>query len=190
MTSRKEEILRQAMDLVIRDGIAALTMKHVAQQVGFTEAAMYRHFRSKRELVISLIGMIHAQFDQIFTRTAAQQTPDIFFRNLLRPMLGYLEKVRGVTFQFLSESTYNRDEQIRTELNGFYSGLLERVTVYLEGSRQRGEIRPEVNCEAAAILFTGIIQSLTIRYLLSGQSVNLQEKGDEVLDVYLRGVLA
>ncbi len=190
MTSRKQEILEQAMDLVIREGIAALTMKHVAQQVGFTEAAMYRHFRSKRELVISLIRMIQGQFDRIFARTASQERPEVFFRNLLGPMLGYLEKVRGVTFQFLSESTYNRDELIRAELDGFYVSLLDRVAAYLEGSRRRGEIRPDVDCEAAAILFTGIIQSLTIRYLLSGQRSDLQKNGDVVLDVYLRGVLA
>jgi len=190
MTSRKKEILRQAMDLVIRDGIAALTMKHVAQQVGFTEAAMYRHFGSKRELVISLIRMIRAQFDRIFERTDSRERPEVFFPNLLGPMLGYLEKVRGVTFQFLSESTYNRDTLIRAELYGFYSGLLDRVTAYLEGSRRRGEIRADVDCEAAAILFTGIIQSLTIGYLLSGHRVDLGEKGDGMLDIYLKGVLA
>ena len=190
MTTRKDEILQQAMDLVIHEGIAALTMNHVAQRVGFTEAAMYRHFRSKRELVISLIRMIRAQFDRIFARTASRQKPDVYFPNLLGPVLGYLEQVRGVTFQFLSESTYNRDELIRAELNGFYRSLLDRVTAYLEGSQRRGEIRADVDCEAAAILFTGIIQSLTIGYLLSGRRADLREKGDAVLDVYLRGVLA
>lgn len=190
MTPRKQEILEQAMALVIREGISALTMKHVAQQVGFSEAAMYRHFRNKRELVISLIRMIRAQFDLIFERTAADEKPDVFFQTLLGPMLGYLEKVHGVTFQFLSESTYNRDELIRGELNGFYGSLLDRVAAYLEGSLRRGEIRADVDCEAAAILFTGIIQSLTIRYLLSGQTADLRQKGDVVLDVYLRGVLA
>jgi AcrR family transcriptional regulator len=190
MTSRKQEIIEQAMALVIREGIAALTMKHVAQQVGFTEAAMYRHFRNKRELVISLIRMIRGQFDEMFASNSFEQKPVVYFKAILSPMLGYLEQVRGVTFQFLSESTYNRDEVIRGELNGFYSSLVDRITDYLKSSRKRGEIRKEVDCEAAAILFTGIIQSLTIRYLLSNQTAGLQEKGKNVLDVYLRGVLA
>jgi len=190
MTTRKQEILEQAMALVIREGIAALTMKHVAQQVGFTEAAMYRHFRNKRELVISLIRMIQTQFDEIFGKIDGGQGPDVYFKALLAPMLGYLEQVRGVTFQFLSESTYNRDELIRGELNGFYSSLVDRITDYLKSSRNRGEIRKGVDCEATAILFTGIIQSLTIRYLLSGQTVDLQKKGNSILNVYLKGVLA
>lgn len=190
MTSRKQEILDKAMALVIREGIAALTMKRVAEQVGFSETAMYRHFRSKRELVISLIEMINFQFDDMFGSSDIEQCPAVFFRSLFAPMLGYLEQARGVTFQFLSESTYNRDELIRRALNRFYSSLVSRLTDYLKDSRKRGEVRLEVDCEAAAILATGIIQSLTIRYLLSGKSIGLQQNWERVLDVFLKGVLA
>lgn len=190
MTPRKREILEQAMALVIQEGIAALTMKRVAQRVGFTEPAMYRHFRNKRELVISLIQMIRVRFDGMFDSSGFEQRPAVYFRTLLHPILGYLEQVRGVTLQFLSESTYNRDELIRKELDYFYSGMVDRIRDYLRVSQKRGEVRKEMDCEAAAIMFTGVIQSLTIRYLLSGKTADLQKKGDSVLDVFLKGVLA
>ncbi len=190
MSLRKQEILQEAMELIIREGIASLTMKGVAERVGFTETAMYRHFRGKRDLVISLIRLIRERFEGMFDHIPEGSPPEVFFREILCPILAYLEQVRGVTIQFLSESTYNRDELIRGELNDFLEGLIRRVKGYLEASRRKGSVRREIDCEAAAVLFTGILQSLTIRYLISGRTTDLEKGCEPVLDVFLRGVMA
>ncbi len=189
MSVRKQEILQEAMALIIREGIASLTMKSVAEQVGFTETAMYRHFNGKSDLVISLIRLIRERFDEMFDRISLEERPEIFFRKILCPMLGYVEQVRGVTIQFLSESTYNRDEAIRSELNDFMNSIIRRIAAYLKASQTRGRVRQKMDCEAAGVLFTGILQSLTIRYLLSGRTADLEKKCDVMLDVFLRGVM-
>ncbi len=189
MSFRKQEILEEAMALIIREGIAPLTMKSVAEQVGFTETAMYRHFRGKSDLVISLIRLIRERFDEMFAGISLEERPDVFFQGLLCPMLEYMEQVRGVTIQFLSESTYNRDEAIREELYDFLGSMIQRIAAYLKAAQDRKTVRQEMDCEAAAVLFTGILQSLTIRYLLSGRTSDLAGKCQAVLDVFLRGVM-
>ncbi len=189
MTRRKDEILKTAMELIACEGMGVMTMKRVAKEMGFTEAAMYRHFSNKNDLVISLIRLIREKFAEIFSGMDSGKQPSLFFADLLDAMLNYLTKVQGVTIQFLSESTYNNDEAIRKELSKFYFDLILRIKNYLKNAKKRGHLRKNTDIEAAAILFTGIIQSLTIRYLISGKTIKLQEKSREVLDVFLKGVV-
>ena len=55
ITPRQAEILDRAAELVAESGLGNLTMKRVAERVGFTEPAIYRHFPGKQALVRAMI---------------------------------------------------------------------------------------------------------------------------------------
>lgn len=55
---RREQILDRALDLVQRHGLANLTMKGITRRVGFSEAAIYRHFATKADLLVGLLGRL------------------------------------------------------------------------------------------------------------------------------------
>jgi AcrR family transcriptional regulator len=57
---RREQILDRALDLVQRDGLANLTMKKITRRVGFSEAAIYRHFPTKAALLLGLLDRLEA----------------------------------------------------------------------------------------------------------------------------------
>lgn len=65
---RRDEILRVACDLFYSKGFEAASMRDIAQQIGFTQAAIYYHFRSKDEILVALIdgftAKLHALLDQ------------------------------------------------------------------------------------------------------------------------------
>ncbi len=190
MKKRQNEILDEAMDLVINEGIRSLTMKKIADRVGFTEPALYRHFRNKQDLVVALIARIRERYEAVVAAADSKLAPDEYFRVLLCPLLSYLESVKGVTILFLSESGYGRDDVVRKALLSFYTGMLANVSDYLSGAREAGQVRADVDPEAAAIVLVGMIQSLTIRFLLSGGVSRISEKCNEILTIFLRGVLA
>ena len=50
----KENILNQALDVIITDGFTALTMRRLAKEVGMTAPNIYNYFSNKDELFITL----------------------------------------------------------------------------------------------------------------------------------------
>ena len=48
--NKKAEITAAAVKLVASKGPAAATIRAIASEAGVTDAAVYRHFRSKKEL--------------------------------------------------------------------------------------------------------------------------------------------
>jgi len=50
----KDNILNQALDVIITDGFSALTMRRLAKEVGMTAPNIYNYFSNKDELFITL----------------------------------------------------------------------------------------------------------------------------------------
>lgn len=50
MANRKEEILIVALHLFARDGYEAVSVSQIARALGITKGALYRHFKSKRDI--------------------------------------------------------------------------------------------------------------------------------------------
>lgn len=54
--TRRDEIVTAARELCMREGLDALRMRRVADAVGITAPAIYRHFAGKEELVEAVVA--------------------------------------------------------------------------------------------------------------------------------------
>jgi TetR/AcrR family transcriptional regulator, cholesterol catabolism regulator len=70
---RREEILGVACYLFFSKGFGVASMRDIAEQIGFTQAAIYYHFRSKDEILFALIddftGKLHQLLDRVMHET-------------------------------------------------------------------------------------------------------------------------
>jgi AcrR family transcriptional regulator len=57
--STKARIERAALTLFVKRGVDGVAVREIAAKVGITDAAIYRHFKSKAELAESLMLAIH-----------------------------------------------------------------------------------------------------------------------------------
>jgi AcrR family transcriptional regulator len=60
----RERVLRAAIALADRDGIEALSMRKLGQELGVDAMAMYRHVRSKDDLLDGVIELIVGEFER------------------------------------------------------------------------------------------------------------------------------
>lgn len=56
MSDIRERILAEAVDLYLEKGLPGLSMRHVAEKVGVSATAIYRHYRNKEDLLHNVIG--------------------------------------------------------------------------------------------------------------------------------------
>jgi AcrR family transcriptional regulator len=64
----KREILLAALKLFSERGLAATSIRDIAEESGYTNPALYKHFASKDELALHLFKTCHAR---VWTRCAA-----------------------------------------------------------------------------------------------------------------------
>ena len=51
----KERILDIALELFARNGYPGTSMSDIAKQLGFTKAALYKHYTSKQEILDQIV---------------------------------------------------------------------------------------------------------------------------------------
>ena len=51
----KERILETALELFAQNGYLGTSMNDIAQQLGFTKAALYKHYTSKQEILDRIV---------------------------------------------------------------------------------------------------------------------------------------
>lgn len=92
LTPRQKEILEASLNVIDREGLKKFTMKNVAQRIGVTDAALYKHFPDKA----AILGALQTLFKEstLDILAAIQADPK-------RDALGKLEVfVKGRARQF------------------------------------------------------------------------------------------
>ena len=75
--STKARIERAALVLFVERGVDGVAVREIAAKVGITDAAIYRHFKSKSELAESLMLAIHERLTEMVRDIG---TEDVSFR--------------------------------------------------------------------------------------------------------------
>jgi len=61
VSNRKEEILIVALHLFARDGYEAVSVSQIAGELGMTKGALYRHYKSKRDIFDCIVQRMEQQ---------------------------------------------------------------------------------------------------------------------------------
>jgi len=68
MKMRRTEILESACELYVQDGLDGFSMRKLAKKLGVTAPALYRHFESREELIIEVLGEAYRLFAEYLYR--------------------------------------------------------------------------------------------------------------------------
>jgi len=131
-TPRQEEILDRTMELVREAGLVNLTMKKVAERVGFTEPALYRHFPNKQALVLGLLGRLEGLLIPPIEEMAGREDlpPVERLEGIVLHHLRLILKTDGLPFLILAEASAAGDEVVigkMQEVMGRMRGAMDRV---------------------------------------------------------------
>ena len=78
ITPRQIEIISAAGQLISEDGYARLTTKRLAERMHFSEAALYRHFSSKEDILLKMLQLLTASVQERMEEVASQEDqPDL-----------------------------------------------------------------------------------------------------------------
>lgn len=154
LTPRQTEILDRAIEVVTEEGLGNLTLKRVAERVGFTEPALYRHFPDKQALVLALVDRLAMRLLEPAAALASDSARPARERlhGVVRHHAGLLASTRGLPILLFAEGLASGDEAVMERLRG----VMKRYLTLLAGLLD--EIEPGASVPAArrAILFLGL----------------------------------
>lgn len=189
--TRQHQIAAAAREIVTTRGLTSLTINELAERVGVTEAALYKHVRSKDEVLILLVSDIRASlFSAISDALTPELSPLERLEHLLRLHLSYVKERRGVSFVIISESLRFGEPNVREETRQLVDDYLALVSSIVTEGIRRGEVRHDVDPEAAAVMFFGIVEASVTRWLFDESLHPLAEKGSAMWRLFRSAIAA
>ena len=183
--ARKQEIIQATMEIVAEEGIQNLTVARLAKRIGITDGALYKHFSSKKEIIMAMVETIQHAFSTFMSpEVALYDDPVEKLQNILRLHLEFLEHHRGVPRLLFSEAVHVGDNDTKQLMHSGVSNYLD----FIRGILYRASVVPAPPhpspVDVASTAFLGLVQGNVIVWSLSDFSFPLAEKHTALWQVF------
>ena len=164
--NRKQAILESlARELESRPG-ARITTAKLAEAVGVSEAALYRHFPSKARMFEGLISFAE---DGIFSRINQILEEDRETRQrcarILYLLLAFAERNPGIVRVLLGDALMGEHERLHDRVESFFGRLQTQLRQVLRESLMRDDAKLSVTPEAAAEMLVVYVEGRMRQFL-------------------------
>ena len=159
----RERILDAARELFARDGFHAVTMRRLAQRIGYTPTAIYFHFADKETLFRELCEADFLRLATAFQRIARVKDPVERLQKLGMTYVDFaIEHPHHYKLMFMSEipDEAKADAGLRKgdPTQDAYAFLLHTVQAVIATGRVRPEMRdPHIMAQACWAVVHGVV---------------------------------
>ncbi|GAA2075935.1 TetR/AcrR family transcriptional regulator [Streptomyces albiaxialis] len=192
----RERIIDAAEHLLRTIGLARTTTKEIAREAGCSEAALYKHYRSKEEIYVRVLKDRLPRLNPLLEELSKDPGDLGVEHNLTRVAehaVRFYEQSLPITASLFAEPTLKKRhfEGVR-ELGQGPHVPLEALARYLRAERDRGALRPDADPASAATLLLGACSQRAFVYDASEgmpPPQPVEEFATDLVRTLLRGLL-
>lgn len=182
--TRQEQIIEASRKLTVKYGSEHLTVRRIASEIGVSEGAIYRHFKSKSAILSLLVDHIGDIWLTDIEKGCAEGRSVLEkLDNIAKTHVSLLEQRRGISFQVVAEIISLGDRKLNNKIAATIQKYTDEIKEVLSEGVKTGEIRPDVDLDAAAILFFCMTQGLANMWVLTSYGFNLEQQHARLWDI-------
>jgi len=180
-TARQQEIINAAIQIIARQGFQELTTKQIAETVGVSEAALYRHFDSKTDLIHKILeyfqSLAHEAMGTIHTDISdPMEQVKAFMINRYKLFTENPDLAKVMFSEEIFQNDRSLAEHNLTIMHIHRDQLLESI----RNAQKKQEIRTDVEAIQLFRLVVGSMRLLVTQWQLCGYEFNLQDEGEKL----------
>jgi AcrR family transcriptional regulator len=187
---RKGEIVRSARELMIHQGVKAVTIRNIAAKNKITEGAIYRHFKSKRAILQLMIEDFENNLMKAIDSTIKDDRDPIgALKNIMIVHLKFTEQRRSELFAITAASVHFDDKVLRKNILDVIERYKSRIKTILQKAQKEKLIRDSIDLDSVSLTFFGLIQITAIQYALTNYTVAPITKFNTLWEIFLKGIV-
>ncbi|KQQ32759.1 dihydroorotate oxidase [Duganella sp. Leaf126] len=155
---RRLDILQALAQMLEQPKSNRITTAALARKLGFSEAALYRHFASKAQMFEGLIEFIDSSVFGLINQIAERHDDGLTqARDIVGMLLHFAGQNPGMTRVLIGEALVNEDERLQLRMNQFYDRVELALRQALRMAAAEGQGREDDVAPRAAMLASFVI---------------------------------
>ncbi len=186
---RRAATVEAMVDLAAEQNPAEITTTAIAERMGLTQGALFRHFPNKDAILEAAMSWVS---ERLLARVdkAAQgaESPVAALEAMFMAHIDFVSRHPGVPRMLFGELQRSGKTLAKKMVQTLVRRYRERLHHLLEAGKAQSELDADLDVEAAAVLFIGVIQGLVLQSLLAGKVGQIRRDAPAVFAIYRRGI--
>lgn len=186
ISSRQLELIEAAGKILTTSGVGGLTIKNLAKEMKFTEGAVYRHFRSKEEVIFAMLNYLTDSMDSLL-RDALQGVDgaEKRFKALFISRFEYFKKYPHFVVAVFSDGLLHKSDNINEAISKLMAVTGSYLKPIVENGQATGVFTSSLSSEELVHISMGTFRLHMLKWKFSGFETDFLHQGDTLLNALL-----
>ncbi len=186
---RRAATVEAVVELAAEQNPSDITTTAIAQRMGLTQGALFRHFPTKDAILESVMDWVAERLlARVDKAAASAASPMAALEAMFMEHIDFVAEHPGVPRMLFGELQRPGDTLPKKMVQTLIRRYSERLQHLLEAGKQQGELPAQLDIEAASVSFIGSIQGLVMQSLLAGDVTRMRHDALGVFAIYRRGI--
>lgn len=186
---RREATMQAVVDLAAEQNPAEITTTAIADRMGLTQGALFRHFPTKHAILEATMTWVGERLlERVDKAAEGTKSPAAALEAMFMAHIDFVAKHPGVPRMLFGELQRSSETLAKRMVQTLIRQYEQRLRRVMEAGKVQGELDADLNVDAAAVLFIGTIQGLVMQSLLAGKVSRIRRDAPGVFAIYRRGI--
>ena len=189
--SRKRQIVETVLRLVAVQGTEAVSVQLIADAIGTTQPAVFRHFPTKEAIWLAVMDWLEERLVAIYSAADEPREPRlVVLSSMFLEHVKLIERHPALAKLVLSDHLRLQYPSLQVRFGKIHKAYSNRVAILIERARKDGSIASQIAGKEAATTFLSLIQGLGFQFAIARLPMKLMSEAERVLALYLQSITA
>ncbi|MEA3499642.1 MAG: TetR/AcrR family transcriptional regulator, partial [Candidatus Marinimicrobia bacterium] len=181
MTKRQAEITEVSINIIANKGIQNLTIKNISKEVGISEPAIYRHFKSKGDILLAILSFfkdsnsIALSTEKLKSENSLKQIKTIYFNHFEQFISN-----RALTGVIFAEDIFKNDKRLIKKVNYIMELNHKVISEIIATGQKENEIRVDISVDQLTLIIMGALRLIVQKWKMAKFKFDLKKEGNNL----------
>lgn len=186
-SKRQHEIIESAGRLLMDKGVKGLTTKNLALEMGFSESALYRHFKNKEDIIVLLLDHLYNNIKERLEETQKNDNaPSEKLKAIFQSQFHYFSHHPHFIIAILSEGLFDETEKINRSILKIIAYKTNLISNIIEEGKQIQELNNEISTPEMVHIILGSFRLMMLKWKISKFEIDLVQQGNAIMTTAIK----
>lgn len=187
-TERQIEIIEAATHRIDQFGIQELTIKNLAADLNLSEAALYRHFKSKNDILLCLLTYFIVEMEVRIGKIISnnEKPPSEIIKQIFKSQLDTFAQNPAIVSVIFSEGIFQFNKELSDKISTMMTVMQNTISTLIGRGMKSGTYGKLLGADSITTIIMGSMRMVVLKWKLSGNTSDLTNDGKKILTGILK----
>ena len=185
ITPRQLEIIEAAGKILTSSGVGGLTIKNLAKEMQFTEGAIYRHFKSKEDIILAMHNYLAYSIDQRLSALSVLSDPEKRFIALFLEQFSFFSQNPHFVVAVFSDGLMEESQQTNETFLKLMNVKMKHLMPIIMDGQQKRVFTNVITTDELIHIVMGTFKLQMFKWWMADFKFDIKRSGDNMMQAIL-----